>query len=67
MTHFGPKKCTVSLRERQFATLYLFHAYMEGGRSWLRNARRGQGVSQERSEGEGPGGCLRGIGGGGGG
>ena len=26
MTHFGPKKCTVSLRERQFATLHLFHA-----------------------------------------
>ena len=27
MTHSGPKKCTVALRERQFATLYLFHAY----------------------------------------
>ena len=27
MTHFGPKKCTVSLWEGQFATLYLFRAY----------------------------------------
>ena len=27
MTQFWPKKCTVSLWERQFATLHLFHAY----------------------------------------
>ena len=31
MTHFGPKKCTVSLWERQFATLCLFHACTGGG------------------------------------
>ena len=31
MTHFRAKKCTVSLSERQFATLYLFHAYTGGG------------------------------------
>ena len=32
-SRFAPsrKKCTVSLRERQFATLYLFHAYTGWG------------------------------------
>ena len=30
MTDFRPKKCTVSLREGQFATLHLFHAYRGG-------------------------------------
>ena len=29
MTDFRPKKCTVSLWERQFATLCLFHAYTD--------------------------------------
>ena len=31
MTHVGPKKCTVSLSERQFATLYLPISRMYGG------------------------------------
>ena len=33
MTDFRPKKCTASLWERQFATLYLFPAYTGGGGS----------------------------------
>ena len=41
MTDFRPKKCTVSLRERQFATLYLFHAYTGGGGNFFFFSERG--------------------------